>query len=98
MCIGVFSACTIRVFSGSWPSNYKGPVKCVSLNNRCQTIDVKPCQTKPTLVETNSNETLFYPFAVSVTKCGGRFDIIDHPYAPVWIPNKVKIWMEDYLI
>ena len=38
MCIGVFSACTIRLFSGSWPSNYKGPIKCVSLNNLYQTM------------------------------------------------------------
>ena len=38
MRIGVFSACTIRPFRGSLPSNYKGPKKCVSLKYRCQTM------------------------------------------------------------
>ena len=31
----------------------------------------QPCQTRPTLVNINSYETLFYPFTVSVNKCGG---------------------------
>ena len=41
--VGLFSACIILRFSKSLPSNYKEPVKCVTLNNQ-------PCQTRPTLV------------------------------------------------
>ena len=38
----------------------------------------------------NSNENMFYPFIVSVKKCGGNCSTIDYPYARVCIPNKVK--------
>ena len=39
-----------------------GSIKCISLNNR-------PCQARPRLVDINSNEPLYYPFLASVTKC-----------------------------
>ena len=53
------------------------------LNNR-------PCQAKPTLVNINSNKTLFYPFIVSINKCGGSCCTIDDSHARICIPNKVK--------
>ena len=40
----------------------------------------------PTLVNKNSDETLFYQFTVSVNKCGGSCNTI----ARVRVPNKVK--------
>ena len=60
---GLLSICTIVSFSRSLPSNYKEPIKCVSLNNR-------PYQNRGTLVDINLNETLFYPLIVNVNKCG----------------------------
>ena len=63
MFIGLLSTCTVQIFNGSLAFNSKGPVKCVSLNNR-------PCQARPTFVIINSNETLFYPFTASVNNCG----------------------------
>ena len=38
----------------------------------------------------NSNETLFYPFTVSVNKCGESCTNIDDLYARVCVSNKVK--------
>ena len=38
----------------------------------------------------NSNETLFYPFIVSVNKCGRCCNIIDDPCARVCVPDNVK--------
>ena len=32
----------------------------------------------------------YYPFFVSVHKCGGSCDTIDDPYARIWVPGKVK--------
>ena len=40
------------------------------------------------LVDINSNETLFYPFIVSVNRCGVTCKIIDDPYS--YVPNKVQ--------
>ena len=45
---------------------------------------------RATLLNINSNETLSYPFTVSVNKCGGSCNTIDDPHARVWVPNKVK--------
>ena len=45
--------------------------KFVSLNNQ-------PCMLRPTLVDINSKEPLYYPFAVKCDRC---CDTIDHPYA-----------------
>ena len=49
-------------------SNSKEPIKCVSLNNL-------PCQARPTFVNINSNETVFYSFTVTINKCGGSCNI-----------------------
>ena len=78
--IGSLSVCTIWCFGESLVSNSK--IKCVSLNNH-------PCQAKPTLTKINSEETLFYQFTVSVSKCDGSCNTIDDPYARV----KKKAWM-----
>ena len=59
------------------------PINFVSLN-------IRPCKARSTLVNTNSDETLFYPFTVSVNKYGGTCNTIDDPYASVCVPNKVK--------
>ena len=48
------------------------------------------CQARPTLVNINSDETPFYPFTVSVDKCGGSYDTIDDPCAQGGVPNKVR--------
>ena len=74
--IGLLSSCISGRFDGSLASNSKGPIKCVSLNNQ-------PCQARPTLVIINSNEPLYYPFIVSVTKSGGSCNTIDAQYSPV---------------
>lgn len=66
-----------------WHGNSNGPLICVFLNNQL-------CQGRPTLVDIDSNETLFYIFIVSVNKCGGNCSTIDDPYVLVCIPNKVK--------
>ena len=55
MFIGLLSACTMRNFDKSLISYSKEPIKCVSLNNRL-------CQARPTLVDINSNKTLFIIF------------------------------------
>ena len=60
-------------------------MKCVSLNNW-------PCQARPTSLNINSNETLYYPFSDSVSKCGGSCNTIDNPYAWVYVPNTAEIF------
>ena len=44
-------------FVESLASNSKGHVKCASLNNQ-------PCQARPTIVDIDLNDILFYPLTV----------------------------------
>ena len=53
-------------------------------------ISDQPCQSRPTIVDINSNETLHYPFSVSVNKCSGSCNTIDDPYAQIFVPNETK--------
>ena len=74
MFIGLLSVCSVVSFSGSLQSSYKEPLKCISSTNW-------PWKVRPILVDINSNENLFYPFTVSVKKCGRSCITIDDPYA-----------------
>ena len=80
---GLLSAFTTRTIGELLDSNSEGLIKYVSINNQ-------RCQARPTLVNTNSNETLNYPFTASVNKCGGSCNLIDDPYGQVCVPTKVK--------
>ena len=68
--IGLLSVCTQVSFRGSITP--KDPKKCLTLNSR-------PCQARPTLVNIDSDETLFYSFSVSVYKCYGICNTIEDP-------------------
>ena len=81
--IGSLSASTKGSFSESLMSNFKGPIKCVSLN-------IRPCRARLTFVDINSNETLFSLLTVSANKYGGSCNTINDPYARVCVPNKIK--------
>ena len=70
-------------FGDSIISNWKGPIKCLTLNNQ-------PCQTRPNPVNINSDETLFYLFTAAVNKCGESYKTINDPHAEVCVPKKVK--------
>ena len=83
MFIGLLSVNTIGNVYESLVSYWKGSIKCLTLNNR-------PYQARPTILNINSNETHFYPFTVSVNNYGGTYNTIDVAYTRVCVPNKVK--------
>ena len=53
-------------------------------------INIQPRQARPTLVNINSNQPLYYPFTFSVNKCAGSCNTIDDQYTQVCVPKKVK--------
>ena len=87
MSIGLWSIFTAGIFDRPLAFNFQGAIKRVSLNNQ-------PCKARPTLADINSNETLFYPFTVSVNKYRGSSNTIDNSYGPVCVLNKVKYMNE----
>ena len=48
------------------------------------------CKVRPELININSNEPLFYPYSVKITKCSGSCNNINDPYAKICIPDVVK--------
>ena len=80
MFIGLLSVCITGSFGESLASNSKGYIKCASLNNQ-------PCQARPTIVDIDLNDILFYPLTVQYAE---SFNIIDDSYARVFAPNKIK--------
>ena len=57
MFFGLLSVCAIGCFCVSLASNYKEPMKCVSLKNQ-------PCKSRRSIVNINSDKALFYPLTV----------------------------------
>ena len=70
--MGLLSALTKRIFGKLLASSSKGHIKCVSLN-------IQLWQSMPTVVNINSNKTLYYPFNLSVNKWGKSCNTIDDP-------------------
>ena len=60
MFIRLLSACTIGSFCDPLLSNSEGRLKWISLNNRL-------CQTRPSLVNMNSNENIFIHLLLVLT-------------------------------
>ena len=58
-------------------------MKCVSMSN-------KPCQRRATVIDINSSEPHYYPFTVSVYKCGKSCNTIYDPSARICVPEKVN--------
>ena len=65
--------------------SYKA-LKCVSMNNQ-------ECQVRPEIININSNEPLFYPYSVKISKCSGSCNKINDPYAKLCIPDVAKTLM-----
>ena len=50
----------------------------------------QPCKIRPEIINVNSNEPVFYPFSIKTSKCSGRWNSINDPYAKICIPDAVK--------
>ena len=58
-------------------------LKCISMNNQ-------ECKVKPKNVNVNSDEPVFFPFSIKISKCSGSCNNINDPYAKLFVPDVVK--------
>ena len=56
---------------------------CISMNNQ-------PCKARPQIVNVNSNNPIFYPFSIKISKCSGNCNNINDPYLKICVPDVVK--------
>ena len=59
-----------------------------SLN--CISIKNQECKTRPQIVNINSNNPIFYPFSIKISKCSGNCNNINDPYAKICVPDIIK--------
>ena len=51
-------------------------LSCISMINQ-------EFKTRPQIVNVNSNNPIFYPFSIKISKCSGNCNIVNDPYAKV---------------
>ena len=59
------------------------PIKCLSMNNQ-------ECKIRLEIMDINSNERLFYPYIVKISKCSGSCNNVKDPYVKLCAPDVVK--------
>ena len=59
------------------------PLNCISMKNQ-------ECKTRPQVISINSNNPIFYPFGIKISKCSGNCNNIHNPYAKICVPNVIK--------
>ena len=48
------------------------------------------CKARLKIINTNKNETVFYPYSIKVNKCSGSCNNINNPYAKLCVSDIVK--------
>ena len=59
------------------------PVSCISIKNQ-------ECETRLQVIDVNSNNPIFYPFSIKISKCSGNCNNINDPYAKICVPDIIK--------
>ena len=58
-------------------------LSCISMINQ-------ECKTRPQIVNVNSNNPIFYPFSIKISKCSGICNNINDPYSKICVPEIIK--------
>ena len=58
-------------------------LNCISMKNQ-------ECKTKPEIVNINSNNLVFYPFSIKISKCSGNCNNINNPHTKICFPDIIK--------
>ena len=58
-------------------------LSCISMINQEH-------KTRPQIVNVNSNNSIFYPFSIKISKCSGNCNNINDPYSKLCVPDVVK--------
>ena len=58
-------------------------LECVSMNNQ-------KCKTRSEIININTNEPMFYPYSITISKYKGTCNTINDPYAKLCVPDTIK--------
>ena len=48
------------------------------------------CKIRPEIINVNTKEPVFYLFSIKVNKCSGICNVINDPYARLYVPDIIK--------
>ena len=73
----LFTAMTFFSFNGiAFNPLSTNSLECVSMNNLNNNV--------------NTNKPVFYPYSITINKCKGSCNIINHPYVILCVPDIIK--------
>ena len=58
-------------------------LECISMKNQ-------KCKARPEIVDSNSNNPIFYPFSIKINKCSSNCNNINDPFVRFYVPDTVK--------
>ena len=67
-------------------SNFTNAISSLS----CISIKNQECETRPEVININSDNPIFYPFSIKINKCSGNCNNINDPYAKTCVPDIIK--------
>ena len=59
------------------------PLSCISMNNQ-------ECKVRLEIINVNSDEPVFYPFSIKISRCSGSCNNINDLYAKMCVPDVIK--------
>ena len=66
-------------------------LSCISMSNQ-------KCKVRPQIVDANSEESMFFPFSIKTSKCGGSCNSVNNPYGKLSVSDVVKKLISKYPI
>ena len=58
-------------------------LSCISMKNQ-------ECKTRPEVINVNSNNPVFYPFNIKISKCSGNWNNINNSHGRICVPDIIK--------
>ena len=58
-------------------------LSCISMINQ-------ECKTRPQIVNVNSNNPIFYPFSIKISKCSDSCNTVNDLYSKICVPDVIK--------
>ena len=70
-----------------------GSTLLLNFTNALEGISIKKqeCKVRPKIVNINSNNPIFYPFSIKISKRSGNCNNTNGPYARICVPDIKKI-------
>ena len=64
-------------------TNTSSSLSCISMKNQ-------ECKARLQVVNVNSNNPVFYPFGIKISKCSGNCNNINNTYSKICVPDIIK--------